>query len=70
MLHLEILSDVEDSRNVEGVLLIKVAERGGQIGRVDLPNSHEDELVIGVAGEEHGQELAGIFVLSLIPWFL
>jgi len=59
--YLKILSDVKDSSDVKRVFFIKIAERARQIRRFDLPNPHEDKLMVRVASQEHGKEFLAVF---------
>ena len=65
--YLEILGDIKNASDVERVLLIEVPERVRQVRRTNLPDAHEDKLVIGVAGEEHRQETLRILQTNIVP---
>lgn len=51
--YLQVLCHVQDSRDVQGALLVEVAEGIREISRFDLPYPHENELMVRVSSEEH-----------------
>ncbi len=50
--YLQILRHIQDPGDVQVALVIEVAEGVCEIRRLDLPDSHEDELMVGVPGKE------------------
>ena len=65
---LEILRDIQNPSDVQVALIIEVAERVGEVRRLDLPDTHEDELVVGMSCEEHRKESLRILSTNAIPW--
>jgi hypothetical protein len=51
--HLQVLCNVENASDVEGAIFVETPKCIGQIRRTDLPDAHEHQLVVGVAGKEH-----------------
>ena len=66
--YLEILRDIQDPCDVGLFLLVELAESVGQVCWVDLPYSHEDQLVVGMAGQKHGKKFPRVFRENFIPW--
>lgn len=64
---LQILSDVENSSDIEGTLLVKGSKRVCQIRWTNLPNAHKDQLVVRVSGQKHGKQLLRVLGTNLIP---
>ena len=61
------MSNIQDPSDIEGALGIEVYEGSQKVLRLDLPDAHEDELVVGVAGQKHGQEPLGVLQPDLVP---
>ena len=53
--HLEVLRNIQDPSDIEGTLLIKVTKRAKKICRIDLPQSHENKLMVRVTCQKHSQ---------------
>jgi hypothetical protein len=47
--YLEILGDVQYPRDIQGVIRVILAKCLGQVRRLDLPNTHKDQLMVRMA---------------------
>jgi hypothetical protein len=65
--YLEILSNVEDSSDIQGIFFVKVTERISQIRWLDLPDPHKDELMVWMASQEHGKKFSGVLEAYVTP---
>ena len=65
--HLEVLRNVQNPSNVERTLIIEITESTKKIRRIDLPQAHEDKLMVRVTCQKHGQKLARIFEPNVTP---
>jgi hypothetical protein len=54
-MHLEVLCNIKNPRYVQRTFVIVITERVGKISGVNLPYTHEDELMVWVARKEHAQ---------------
>jgi hypothetical protein len=69
--YFEILSNIKYAGDIERVVVVKLVERSLKVFWPDLPDPHEDELMIGMTSKEHCKELVGILRTDVIPcWFL
>ena len=67
---LEILRDVQDSRDVDLGLGVVVPEGGQEVLRIGLEDAEEDELVRRLTAEEGREESSGELGVGLIPRLL
>ena len=65
--YLDILGNIQNSRNLERAVPIILPERSGQVLSINLPNSHEHELVVWVPSEEHPKELLRVLGVRHAP---
>lgn len=72
--HLEVLRNIQNPSNVERALVIEVTKCTEKIRGVDLPQAHEDKLMVRVTCQKHSQKLARIFEPKVAPvlilWWL
>ena len=65
--HLEDLRNIQNPSNVEGALVIEVTKGAEKIRRIDLPQPHEDKLMVRVTCQKHSQQLARILETNATP---
>lgn len=65
--HLEVLRNIQNPSNVEGALVIEVTKGAEKIRRIDLPQPHEDKLMVRMTCQKHSQQLARILETNITP---
>lgn len=55
MTYFEILCYIQNSRDVHRIVFIELSERSSQVCGFNLPDAHENQLVIGMASQKHGE---------------
>lgn len=56
--HFQVLGNIENSCDVQRALFVEIPERVCEVAGLYLPDAHEHKLVVGMAAQEHGQQLA------------
>lgn len=65
--YLEILGNIKNTSDIKRVVVIKLVESGLEIFWTNLPDTHEDKLMIWMASKKHRKELVGILRPDIIP---
>lgn len=65
---LQILGDVENAGDIKGVVFVEFIKCIFEILGTNLPDTHEDELVVWVASEKHGEQFACILGSNFCPF--